>query len=154
MLDSYVTGSTIESSSAAQIPYSGKFSMVQNCLQTFQKKFSRLLFPWSKRTTFEPHPYQLIATPYITEKRPPDVIHVMNAPRPSPFLIFHRSSDSVYCAKGRSKTGEAWDRGYNFMLYETNNSLYSNHRQVNNFRSYSHTRNIIFFSIAVLLRSH
>ena len=38
--------------------------------------------------------------------RPPDIIHVMNAPRPFPF--FARSSAPVYyCEANEGKTGEA-----------------------------------------------
>ena len=42
---------------------------------------------------------------------PPDVIHMMNVPRPS---LFSRSSAPMYYCehKWKVKTGEAWERGY------------------------------------------
>ena len=45
--------------------------------------------------------------PPMSTSRPPDVIHVMNAPRPSPFLIFVNLliPCSIVNANGRSKQG-------------------------------------------------
>jgi len=48
-------------------------------------------------------------SPLTSTSCPPDIIHVICVPRPSPFS---RSSSSVYYLQIEQKTGEAWERGY------------------------------------------
>ena len=43
---------------------------------------------------------------------PPDVTHVMNETRPSPFFALFRFRVLYVNANRRAKTGEAWERGY------------------------------------------
>ena len=53
--------------------------------------------------------------PLTSTSYPPDVIHVKNAPRPSPFFFFFCWSSALvyYCErKWKVKTGEAWFTGH------------------------------------------
>ena len=54
-----------------------------------------------------------VGPPPMSTSCPPDVIHVMNVPRPSPFN-FHQSSNFVYYCerKVKIKMGKAWNQGY------------------------------------------
>ena len=48
----------------------------------------------------------------MSTSHPPDVIHVMNAPRPS-----RSSTPMYYCERKRKvKTGEAWEHGYTISI--------------------------------------
>ena len=44
--------------------------------------------------------------------RPPDIIHVIGVPRPSPFFALFRFRVLYWMRTKEQKTGEAWERGY------------------------------------------
>ena len=44
--------------------------------------------------------------------RPPDVIHVIGVPRPSPFFMLFRFRVLYWMQTEEQKMGEAWERGY------------------------------------------
>ena len=55
---------------------------------------------------------QLSPSPTSTSHPPDDIIHVMNAPRPSPFFAA-LSLPYIKCKqKSKKKMGEAWKGGY------------------------------------------
>ena len=52
----------------------------------------------------------------MSTSRPPDVIHVIGVPRPSPFFALFCFCVLYWTKSEEQKTGEAWERGYHQTL--------------------------------------
>ena len=49
--------------------------------------------------------------PHTSTSRPPDVIHVIGVPGPSPCFALFRFRVLYWTKTEKQKTGEAWERG-------------------------------------------
>jgi len=61
-------------------------------------------------------------SPPTSTSRPPDVIHVIGVPRPSLFFALFRFRTVYYTERKpkNKKTGEAWERGYEYTVPKQN----------------------------------
>ena len=74
-----------------------------------QSSLTRLqVYAYSKLLGWSP-PHYII---FVSTSRPPDVTHVMNETRPSPFFALFRFRVLYWTQTEEHKTGEAWERGY------------------------------------------
>ena len=57
--------------------------------------------------------------PHTSTSCPPDVIHIIGVPRPSPFFALFRFH-VLRKLKNKKKTGEAWEQGYGIIASQIN----------------------------------